>query len=74
MALVEKKNRFGIPPTVDDPKISNLTKKPSGKTITVSFTIPTELKREYKLYAARKDLKMVDILIKSFEDYKKRNP
>jgi len=70
----EKKNRYGAPPKVEAPKILNFSKEASNKTITFSFTVPTEFKREYRLYASRKDLKLVEVFIKSFEEYIKNNP
>ncbi len=74
MAKKEKINRFGTPPKIEDPKILNLSKASSSKIVTFSFSIPAEFKKEYKLYATRKDVKMKDILIKSFEEYRERNP
>ena len=74
MAKKEKINRFGIPPKIEDPKITNLSKASSHKNVGFSFSVSPEFKREFKLYAARKDLTMIDVLIKAFEEYKQRNP
>ncbi len=68
-----KKSKLGTPPKIEEPKINNLSKHPSEKLVSISFLVPVEFKREYKLYATRKDTSMLEILKKSFELYKKQD-
>ena len=68
-----RKTRLGIPPKADEPKITNLNKHPSGRLAPMNFYVPVDFKREYKIYAAEKDMNMVDVLKNSFELYKKHN-
>ena len=70
---VNKKSKLGTPPHADDPKITNLNKHPSCKLVPMNFYVPIDFKREYKIYAAEKDMNMVDVLKISFALYKRYN-
>ena len=38
----------------------------------LNFWVPTAFRREFKTYAAAHDLKLNELLIKSFENYRKQ--
>lgn len=67
------KSRPGTPSQADEPQTTKLHKHPSGKLVPMNFYVPVDFKREYKIYAAQKDMNMVDVLKSSFELYKKHN-
>ena len=68
-----RKSKLGTPPQADEPKITNLHKHPTGKLVPMNFYVPVDFKRAYKIYAAEKDMNMVDVLKSSFDLYKKHN-
>jgi hypothetical protein len=67
------KSGLGIAPIREEDKITNLTKYPSDKLVTMNFKVTVELRRAYKKYALEKDKAMVDILKESFDLYRKNN-
>jgi hypothetical protein len=69
-----KKSGLGLPPSIDEPKISNLTKQVAARSVMITFAVPAEFRRELKFYSTSKDMTMGEVLKQSFEFYKKQNP
>lgn len=69
-----KRNRSnkGEPPKRESPKSLNLSKAPAAERVAMNFYVDPEFKREYKLFAAEHDLKLIDILRESFQLYKEQ--
>lgn len=67
-----KKSSLQQPPAKTAPKITNLKKKGSKQLVTLNLKVPVEFRREVKLYAASKDLSMVEVLKSAFKSYKKK--
>ncbi len=63
----------GLPPS--DPS-ANLDRPVSKQEaiVPMGFKVPESFRKEYKTYAAMKGKKMVEVLMESFELYKRHNP
>ncbi|PJE78171.1 hypothetical protein CI610_02902 [invertebrate metagenome] len=64
-AIIKKK---GTPPITHN---NNLEKPASGELVPLNFKIEPELVRDFKVFAAMHDMKLVELFRKSFENYKK---
>ena len=62
-------NRKGSPPDLKQSSL-NLSKKPSGGRDSMFFWVSPEFKREFRIFAAERDMSMVEVLIQSFEEFK----
>ena len=60
----------GSPPTEPSSNLERPIEEPKEQ---LGFRVPASFKHEYKTYASRKRMKMTELLIKSFEEYKQRN-
>jgi hypothetical protein len=62
----------GTPPSRSE--ASQNTNKPDltndGKPVALNFKVPPSFKKAYKLYALEHGISMVDLLMRSFEEYK----
>ena len=63
----KKKAGKGTPPTQSN---SNLGKPSAVGLVPMNFKVSSEFARDFKVYAAMHDLKLVDLLKASFEQYK----
>lgn len=61
------------PPPALQERPANLEKTPPLETETLNFKATSELKREYKGYAASRGMTMVELLQRGFELYKERH-
>ena len=68
------RKRKGSPPKAEQPQKNNLEKLATNEIVGLNFKVPPEFKKEYRTYAAEKDMKMIEILMKSFDLYKEQNP
>ncbi len=71
---VKTNKKLGSPPTKDESRVQNLKKAGSNEPVPLNFYVPGEFRRDYKVYAAEKEMSMVEILKRSFELYKSQNP
>jgi hypothetical protein len=69
-----KKKGLGQAPSLDEPKNNNLTKQSPATSVMVTFSVPSEFRKELKFYSTSKDMTMGEVLKKSFEFYRKQNP
>lgn len=70
----KRKGQLGTPPQTAAPAPKNLHKPSSGELAPLNFYVPPDFRREYKIFAAERDMNMVDVLKQSFELYKAQNP
>lgn len=70
----KKAKKKGTPPAKHDPMVKNLEQTPTGELENLSFKVPPEFKKEYRLYAAERGVSMVKVLKESFELYRERHP
>ena len=68
-----KKRILSNPPSREEPKITNLKKKGSKDLVTLNFKVQAEFRRDLKMYAAKKDMSMVDVLKAAYDFYKQKN-
>ncbi|NER07146.1 MAG: hypothetical protein F6K17_33500, partial [Okeania sp. SIO3C4] len=61
------KKKKGTPPKLEEPLKGNLDKRSANELVPLNFKVPPEFKKEYRLYAAEKEMSLVDILKNSFE-------
>lgn len=66
-----KRNRKGAPPP---PQVTsnNLTKTTDYEMRPLNFKVPADFKKEFKGYAMEMDITMVELLQRSFRDFKNR--
>ena len=69
-----KKGGMGTPPSPDEPVPVNLNRPSSNEEVGITFMVSPELRKEMKSYANERDMTLKDVIIQSYEDYKKRNP
>ncbi|MBA7495581.1 hypothetical protein ES702_06168 [subsurface metagenome] len=65
-----KKNRKGAPPAAIEEKTNNLVKSSTSEKVQLKFDVSPEFRKEFKTYAVDQDMSMVELLMKSFEQYK----
>ena len=70
---MNNKSKLGIPPKINDPKPLNLSKNSNSKLVPLNFFVSSDFKRNFKVYASERDMKMVDLLKSAFEEFKKNN-
>lgn len=63
------KKRKGAPPKEVETS-QNLTKVSNQDLVALNFKIPADLKKEFKRYAFDHDISMVELFMRSFENYK----
>jgi hypothetical protein len=66
-----KRQREAPPPLEETPQ--NLEKAPPLATETLNFKVTAEFKREFKVYAASRDMTMIELLEESYQLYKQRH-
>ncbi len=66
-----KKKREAPPQIEETPK--NLEKTPPLEAETLNFKVTADFKREYKVYAASRDMTMIELLQQSYQLYKDRH-
>ncbi|WKN46536.1 hypothetical protein [Tunicatimonas pelagia] len=66
------KSKLGEAPSVEDKSNNNLETPSPSKMVNMVFTVPFEFRQEYKMFAVSKGISMLDVLKKSFEEYKHR--
>jgi hypothetical protein len=66
-----KRLREAPPPLEETPQ--NLEKAPPLATETLNFKVTAEFKREFKVYAASRDMTMIELLEESYQLYKQRH-
>lgn len=64
------KARKGAPPKLEEAS-TNLSKQPSSASVNMNFKVPAEFAKEFKQVALDHDMKLVELLRASFEEYKK---
>ena len=62
------KSRKGTPPPAP---ASNLRKPTPDELIPLNFKVPAEFARDFKVYAAMHDMKLIDLLKASFDELTK---
>ena len=68
----EKRSRFGEPPKVVETK-ANLEKAPSGEKVPFQVRISAETRREFKAYAAERDLGNNELFEQVWRFYREHN-
>lgn len=64
------KARKGAPPKLEEAS-TNLSKQASSASVNMNFKVPAEFAKEFKQVALDQDMKLVELLRASFEEYKK---
>jgi len=67
-----KRTGKGAPPTPAETN-NNLVKPPTGKTVPLQVNIDPEIKREFRVYAAERDIDMSDLFVTMWQYYKKNH-
>jgi len=67
-----KRTGKGAPPTPAETN-HNLVKPPTGKTVPLQVNIDPEIKRQYRVYAAERDIDMSDLFVTMWQYYKKNH-
>ena len=62
------------PPKIEDLKELNLEKENPKKIVNLNLSTTHDFRKELKRYALEHDTSMVDIVMKSFNYFKKNNP
>jgi hypothetical protein len=65
-------NRKGTPPAENTPS-QNLVKPPSGEKVPLQLKISPELRREFRVYAAERDIDMSVLFADMWAFYKERH-
>ena len=66
----KEKSKLGDVPSLEERGTNNLEIPSPSKTVNMVFTVPFEFRQEYKVFAASKGISMLDVLKRSFEEYK----
>jgi hypothetical protein len=66
------KTSKGAPPP-ESQASANLHKRANDEQVALNFTVPAWLRKEYKSYAVDHDMKMIDLLLNSFNEYKENH-
>jgi hypothetical protein len=71
MAAIKKPVRTtkGAPPAEVESSL-NLTRSEDFELVPLNFKVSADFKREFKTFAAQRDISMLELLIRSFEEYK----
>lgn len=64
------KSKLGEVPSSEGKDTNNLEIPSPSKMVNMVFTVPFEFRQEYKVFAASKGVSMLDVLKKSFAEYK----
>lgn len=68
------KKRKGAPPKAEQPLKNNLEKPAADELIGLHFKVPPEFRQQYRIYAAEKNMSLVEVLKQSFDVYREQNP
>ena len=58
------------PPPTNETSADNLQKQPSSKIVGLNLSISAELRREFKQFAAARDMSMAELFGRCFDKYK----
>jgi hypothetical protein len=67
-----KRSGKGAPPTPAETN-NNLVKPPTGKTVPLQVNIDPEIKREFRVYAAERDIDMSNLFVTMWHYYKENH-